>query len=289
MEEPLNLNYILLKDMADVLFYCNTRSLPFGAFLTRIFLHFNLNNQPSVDIDKGFSKGTIKKAKILVWKKSKEKEIGWTWILKEILPLVLLREQRMWVMKRETDPVNLEKDQTMGYGTDTLDDDVHRGFTTGATYPTHKANPTQEESSTQEDPLHQGGPSAWFLEYFGKLNQSLCEIKLQQVKIIHNQNRKQDHMGHLESAFYGIKEDVDRLQNFFVLQGSKIETVGNNYETIQSTQKEYSHTLSEIQDQLAGIWHTIDPPPYISFDPHNIPPPFQPYYQQPPRRVASLL
>ena len=39
MEESLNLNYIILKEMADVRNH-NTRSLPFGAFLSRVFLHF---------------------------------------------------------------------------------------------------------------------------------------------------------------------------------------------------------------------------------------------------------
>ncbi|GFS36392.1 hypothetical protein Acr_00g0045710 [Actinidia rufa] len=139
----------------------------------------------------------------------------------------------------EMDLVNLEQEQNMGYGTDTLDDDVHRGFTTEATYPTHRANPTQEGQFTQEDPLHQGGPPAWFLEYFGKLDQSLGEIKLQQVKIIHNQNRQQEHMGRLESAFYGIREDVDRLRKPFVEQGSKIDKVENTCETVQSTQEDH--------------------------------------------------
>ena len=64
--EPLNLNYILLKEMADV--KNHTRALPFGALLTRIFLHFNVNidDQLSTKIDKGFSMSTINKAKTLV-------------------------------------------------------------------------------------------------------------------------------------------------------------------------------------------------------------------------------
>ena len=66
MEEPLTLSYILLKEMANVK-NRNTRALPFGAFLTRIFIHFNVNlsNQPSTKIDKGFSMSTIKKGKNL--------------------------------------------------------------------------------------------------------------------------------------------------------------------------------------------------------------------------------
>ena len=116
------------------------------------------------------------------------------------------------------------------------------------------------------------------MKYFGKLDQSLKEIKQQQAEIIHNQNRQQEHMGRLESVFYGIRDDVDRLKNLYVEQGSKIDKIGNNCETMQATQGEHAHTFSEIQDQLAGIWHTIDPPSYIPFNPYNVPPPSQPYY-----------
>ena len=146
----------------------------------------------------------------------------------------------------------------------------------------HIKNIPHEEPVTQKDPIHQGGPPAWFSEYFGKLDQSLKEIKQQQAKIIHNQNRQQEHLGRLESAFYGIQDDVERLKNLYVEQGSKIDKIGNNCETMQATHGEYAHTFSEIQDQLAGIWHTIDPPLHIPFNPQNVPPPSQPYYRYPP-------
>ena len=66
LDEPLNLNYITLQEMADVRNH-STRFLPFGAFLTRIFLHFeiNLDSQPSQSLVKGFFKDTIKKGKSL--------------------------------------------------------------------------------------------------------------------------------------------------------------------------------------------------------------------------------
>ena len=41
MEEPFNLNYIILKEMADVRNHSN-RTLPFGALLTKIFKHFRV-------------------------------------------------------------------------------------------------------------------------------------------------------------------------------------------------------------------------------------------------------
>ena len=78
-------------------------------------------------------------------------------------------------------------------------------------YPTHEAHPTQE------GPSHQGPPE-WFLEYFGRLDKSLGEIKLQQANIIQNQKRQAEYMGHLESAYYGLRHDMDRLRNLYVEQ-----------------------------------------------------------------------
>ena len=78
VEESLNLNYIILKEMADVRNH-NTRSLPFGAFITKILLHFNISpdNQPTIDLPKGFSKSTVKKGKNLgLVEKEREEERG---------------------------------------------------------------------------------------------------------------------------------------------------------------------------------------------------------------------
>ena len=62
IEEPLNLNYIILKEMADVKNH-NTRAFPFGALLTKVFSHFdvNLRGQRNQGMSKGFSMNTIKK------------------------------------------------------------------------------------------------------------------------------------------------------------------------------------------------------------------------------------
>ncbi|GFS42950.1 hypothetical protein Acr_00g0082760 [Actinidia rufa] len=242
--------------------------------------HIISGHDPSVDINKGFFEGTVKKAKNLGLEEVQREEDRMDMDTEGNVTIGFI--EGATDAGYETDLVNLEQEQNMSYGMDTLDDDVHRGFTTGATYPTHRANPTQEELSTQEDPLHQGGPPAWFLEYFGKLDQSLGEIKLQQAEIIHNQNCQQEHMGRLESAFYGIREDVNRLTNLFVEQGSKIDKVGNTYETMQSTQEDHLQQLSDIRDNLEGIWNTIDLHPPIPFDPYNVPPLSQPYYRQPP-------
>ena len=62
MEEPLNLNYIILKEIADVKNH-SSQEFPFGALLTKVFNHFNVNlrGQRSQGLSKGFSMNTIKK------------------------------------------------------------------------------------------------------------------------------------------------------------------------------------------------------------------------------------
>ena len=62
IEEPLNLNYINLKEMADVRNH-DSRAFRFGAFLTKVFNHFNVNlrGQRSQGLSNGFSMNIIKK------------------------------------------------------------------------------------------------------------------------------------------------------------------------------------------------------------------------------------
>ena len=64
MEEPLNLNSIILKEMANVRNH-NTQALSFCALLTKIFKHFHVSvrDQRNQGLDKGFSLNTIKKGK----------------------------------------------------------------------------------------------------------------------------------------------------------------------------------------------------------------------------------
>ena len=57
-------------------------------------------------------------------------------------------------------------------------------------------------------------------------------------------------MGHLESAYYRIRHDVDRLRNLYVEQGSQFDQIGNRCASIQ---EEHSQQFSAIQDNLAGI------------------------------------
>ena len=62
MNKLLNLNYIILKEMADVRNH-NSQALPFGALLTKVFNHFRvkLSGQRNQYISKGFSITTIKR------------------------------------------------------------------------------------------------------------------------------------------------------------------------------------------------------------------------------------
>ena len=62
MDEPLNLNYIILKEVADVQNH-SSRALPYGAFLTKVFHYFRVkvSDQRNQFIQKGFLFTTIKR------------------------------------------------------------------------------------------------------------------------------------------------------------------------------------------------------------------------------------
>ena len=54
--QPLNLNYLILKEMADVGNHVN-RALPFGSLLTKVFMHFGVSfrDQHDQGIDANFT------------------------------------------------------------------------------------------------------------------------------------------------------------------------------------------------------------------------------------------
>ncbi|GFZ06464.1 hypothetical protein Acr_18g0006340 [Actinidia rufa] len=60
--EPLNLNYIMLKEMADVRNH-SSRAIPFGALLSKVFsqFRFKITDQRNQYISKGFSITMIKR------------------------------------------------------------------------------------------------------------------------------------------------------------------------------------------------------------------------------------
>ena len=63
IEEPLNVNYIILKEMADVRNH-SSRALPYGALLTKVFKHFRVKFRRQLNeyIDEGFSLRMIKRS-----------------------------------------------------------------------------------------------------------------------------------------------------------------------------------------------------------------------------------
>ena len=140
-------------------------------------------------------------------------------------------------------------------------------------YQMHEAYRSQEGTSSQ------GGTLDWFLEYFGKLNESIGEIKQQQEEIIQNQIRQEQYIDRLGDIHYELRQQVDRLGNFYEEQGQRVDRLGNLYETMHD---QHSNQLAEIGTQLKGIWVHFDPPsPPPPLDPTNAPP--RPlFYRDPP-------
>ena len=63
LDEPLNLNYIILKEMTDVRNH-SSQALPYGALLTKVFNHFSVKFSRELNeyIDKGFFMHMIKRS-----------------------------------------------------------------------------------------------------------------------------------------------------------------------------------------------------------------------------------
>ncbi|GFY93076.1 hypothetical protein Acr_08g0014720 [Actinidia rufa] len=113
-----------------------------------------------------------------------------------------------------------------------------RRFHVEKEYPMCGAYPSQEGTSSQ------GGPPAWFLEYFGKLNESMGEIK---------------------------------HRDFYEKQGETINRLGNLYETMH---EQHSHQMADVEAQLEGLWvHLVPPPPPPLYESRNAPP--YPLYRAP--------
>ncbi|GFY98755.1 hypothetical protein Acr_13g0001560 [Actinidia rufa] len=219
MEEPLNLNYIILKEMADVRNH-NTRSLPFGAFLTRIFLHFgiSLDNQPSQGLAKGFSKNTVKKGKSLGFDEGEGEDKGGNEGNNDM-------EIDLTIVPFEGIPEDPHvQEQEQGERSDDEHDGIHEGIRVDTEFTSHEKHPTQGETSTQE------GPPAWFLKYFGELKDSLGRIEQRQEEIIQTQ----------------------------IKHGEYIDRLGDFYENLNAQQQtfhqQFSNQLDEVEAQVKGLW-----------------------------------
>ncbi|GFZ18502.1 hypothetical protein Acr_27g0002410 [Actinidia rufa] len=194
MEKPLNLNYIILKEMVDVRNH-NIRAQPFHALLTRIFLHFHvsLDSQPSQGLGKGFSMNTIKKGKNLGLTEDEREE--------EKIQMIKSKN-KMWGMERSI----------------AVHEEIHEGVHVEHAHvesPMHGAYPSQEGNSYQE------GPSAWFFGYFNELKESLGEIKQRQEEIIQTQVRHEEFMARLGDTHHELRQQVNRLGDFYEEQGQR--------------------------------------------------------------------
>ncbi|GFY85648.1 hypothetical protein Acr_04g0003860 [Actinidia rufa] len=86
-------------------------------------------------------------------------------------------------------------------------------------------------------------------------------------------------MGRLESSFYGIRHDMDKLSNLYVEQGSRVEKIENLYETMKEDHEQH---FNSIHTDLEGLWNEILPqnPPPSLFAPGKAP--IRPPFRQPP-------
>ncbi|GFS36788.1 hypothetical protein Acr_00g0048050 [Actinidia rufa] len=231
---------------------------------SRIFFHFNVSieGQPSKGIAKGFSMNTVKNGKNLGLDEGERGEERDDMDIEGNLAIVLSEEVQI-------DPNTQEQERDAGYDTKHDNEGINEGINVEMEYPMYRTYPTQEGTSFQE------GPPTWVME----LQASLGEIKQQEAQIIQTQKRQEEYMGRLENIYYGIRHDVDRLSNFYVEQGSRVNKIGN---LCESMHEEHSKNFSNIKDDLEGLWNNLVPhPPPLPFDPYNIPPPPQPYYRQP--------
>ncbi|GFZ06813.1 hypothetical protein Acr_18g0009830 [Actinidia rufa] len=158
IDEPLNLNYIILKEMADVKNH-NTRGFPYGALLSKVFNHFvvNLRGQRNQGISKGFSMNTIKKG---INFDSSEEEWDGEMKYENTHDFASVRAMIPYTQTEgiQVDPNEQEQEQDEGDEMDHVDEDVHKGVHMEMEFPTHSAYPAQEGTSHQEGLWNVLGP-----------------------------------------------------------------------------------------------------------------------------------
>ncbi|GFS42904.1 hypothetical protein Acr_00g0082430 [Actinidia rufa] len=167
IDELLNLNYIILKEMADIQNH-NTRALPYGALLTKVFNHFtvNLRGQRNQGISKGFSMNTIKKA--IDFDSSKEEqdvemEYENMHDFASVRAMVPFTQNEGALVDSNDQAQGQDEGDEMEY----VDEDVQKGVHMETEFPMHGAYPAQEGTS------HQEGTPTWVADF----QASLGEIK----------------------------------------------------------------------------------------------------------------
>ena len=233
IDEPLNLNYIILKEMADVRNH-NTWAFPYGALLTKVFNHFGvkLGGQRNQGLSKGFSLNTIKKG---IDFDSSEEERDVEMEYENMHDFANIRAMIPYIQNEgvQVDPNAHEQEQDEGYETKCVDEDILEGVHMEMEFPMHGVYPTQEGTSRQ------GGTPVWAI----KLQASLEKIKNQQAEIIQNQRRQEGYIDRLGDAFYELRREL-------VKQGLRVDRIGNLCETMH---EENSQHFSNIHSVLEGL------------------------------------
>ncbi|GFS40707.1 hypothetical protein Acr_00g0069960 [Actinidia rufa] len=75
--------------------------------------------------------------------------------------------------------------------------------------PMHGAYPSQEGTSPQ------GGPPAWFLEYFGELKESMVRIEQCLDEIIQTQQRHEQYLDTLGDIYHEQGQQINRLGDLY--------------------------------------------------------------------------
>ncbi|GFS38866.1 hypothetical protein Acr_00g0059940 [Actinidia rufa] len=255
IDKPLNLNYIILKEMANVRNH-SSRALPFGALLTKVFNHFRvkLSGQRNQYISKGFSITTIKRG-ISVdsneGEDGKEEDAGTSHHAMEIEGNIEVPPQteETYVDPGAQDLQLQLQEQETKHGKDPIHDE----------FPIHEESPMHGGHPSHEGTSSQGGPPAWFwfLEYFGKLNELLVRIEQRQEEIIQNQVRQEQYIDRLGDLCYEQGQQIDRLRDFYEKQGQTIDRLENLYETMHEQHTAFiqqnSNQMAEIEAQLEGL------------------------------------
>ncbi|GFZ06474.1 hypothetical protein Acr_18g0006440 [Actinidia rufa] len=95
---------------------------------------------------------------------------------------------------------------------------AHEGVNMEEGFQMHEQVPMHGGHSLHEGTSTQGGLPAWFLEYFGRLSESMVQIKQRQDEIIQNQARQEQY--------------INRLRDIVEKQGQYIDRLGDSYENL---------------------------------------------------------
>ncbi|GFS29173.1 hypothetical protein Acr_00g0005660 [Actinidia rufa] len=200
IDEPLNLNYIILKEMTDVRNH-SSRALPYGALLTKVFSRFRVkvNGQRYQYISKGFSITTINRGISVDSTREEEGD-------EETSHHSLEVEGNLEVPPPHTEETYEETTQNFQLKWKN-EETMHEGVPMKEKYRIHGGHPLQEETSSQ------GWPPPWFLKYFEKLNEIIEHMEKYQEEhakqleqVLQNQERQEKYIDRLGNLYENLYE-----------------------------------------------------------------------------------